>query len=72
METFSVFQFYAIIVGLWNLWFWSDTYRNMHLEPADFVSFTITMLENCGIHVTGNATVVFWMVSLDITGFEGQ
>jgi len=29
------------------------------------------MLENYGIHVTVNATVVFRMVSLDITGFDG-
>ena len=43
----------------------------MHFEPGDFVSFTITMLENYGIYVTVNATVVFWMVSLDITGFDG-
>jgi hypothetical protein len=44
----------------------------MHFEPADFVSFTITMLENYGIHITINATVFFRMVSLDITGFGGQ
>ncbi len=47
-------------------------YRNMHFEPADFASFTITILENYGVHVTVNGTVVFWMVSIDIKGFEGQ
>jgi hypothetical protein len=46
--------------------------RNMHFEPADFFSFTITILKNAGIHVTVNATVVFRKVSLDIKGFEGQ
>ena len=44
----------------------------MHFEPEDFVSFTITILENGGIQVTVNATVVFWIVSIDIKGFEGQ
>ena len=40
----------------------------MYFEPEDFVSFTITILENGGIQVTANTTVAFWMVSLDITG----
>jgi hypothetical protein len=44
----------------------------MHFEPEGFVSFPITILENGGILVTVNTTVAFWMVSLDITGFEGQ
>jgi hypothetical protein len=44
----------------------------MHFEPGDFVSFTITMLENHGIHITINASVGFRMVSLDITDFEGE
>jgi len=44
----------------------------MHLEPADFVLTTIRILENCGLQVTVNAAVAFQMVSLDITGFEGQ
>jgi hypothetical protein len=44
----------------------------MHFEPADFLSFTITMLENYGIHITINATAPFSMGSLDILGFEGQ
>jgi len=44
----------------------------MHFEPADFISTTIRILENCGLQVTVNAAVAFQMVSLDITGFEGQ
>ncbi len=44
----------------------------MHFEPEDFVSFTITILENGGIQVTVNATVVFWMVSIDIKGFDNN
>jgi len=44
----------------------------VHFEPADFLSFTITMLENYGIHIAINATAPFGMGSLDITGFEGQ
>ena len=47
-------------------------YRNMHFEPADFVSITMTILENWGLQVTVNAAVAVRMVSLDITGFEGQ
>ena len=47
-------------------------YRNIHLEPADYVSFDITMHEDCRIHVTVDATEVFWIVSVDIKGFEGQ
>jgi hypothetical protein len=30
--------------------------RNMHFEPADFVSFTIKLLKNAGIQKTVNAT----------------
>jgi len=38
----------------------------------DFLWFAITILKNAGIQKTVNATVVFWMVSIDITGFDGQ
>jgi hypothetical protein len=38
----------------------------------DFLSFTITILKNAGIQKAVNATEVLWMVSLDISGFEGQ
>jgi len=44
----------------------------MHFEPADFVSFTITILKNAGIQKTVNTTVHFSMGSLDITDFEGE
>jgi len=41
----------------------------MHFEPADFVSFTITILKNAGIQKTVNATAPFSMGIVDITGF---
>ena len=44
----------------------------MHFEPADFVSFAITILKNAGIQKTVNATAHFSIGSLDITGFEGE
>jgi len=43
--------------------------RNMHFEPADFVSTTIRILENAGIQKTVNATAPFSMGIVDITGF---
>jgi hypothetical protein len=33
---------------------------------------TIRILKNAGIPVSANAAIAFRMVSLDITGFEGQ
>ena len=40
----------------------------MYFEPTDFTSFTKRILKNAEIQKTVNATVAFWMVSLDITG----
>jgi len=41
-----------------------DTYRNIYFEPADFVSFTITMLENYGIPELGEI-LLFGAVSVN-------
>jgi hypothetical protein len=57
-ENFGFLFFHKIAANL-NLEKAKNPYRNMHFEPADFVSFTMTMLENYGIHVTVNVTVVF-------------
>ena len=38
-------------------------YRYMYFEPADFVSFAITILKNGGIQKTVNATAPFGMGS---------
>jgi hypothetical protein len=43
----------------------------MYFEPADFASFTNRILKNAGIQKTVNATPLFSMGSLDITGFDG-
>ena len=40
------------------------SYRNMHFEPADFVSFTITILETTGFIKTINTTTPFGMGAL--------
>jgi len=70
-ENFGFLFLHKIAANL-NLEKAKNLYRNMHFKLADFVSFAITILKNVRIQKTINATVVFSMVSLDITGFEGQ
>jgi len=57
-ENFGFLFFHKIAANL-NLEKAKNPYRNMHFEPADFVSFTMTILENYGVHVIVNVTVVF-------------
>jgi len=47
--TFSEFGNLPILDQVITLWWLSVPYRNMHFEPADFLSFTNRILKNAGI-----------------------